>query len=228
MNAADVMTQSVITVTPDTSVVELAKLLVEKNVSAVPVVDGSGALVGIVTEGDLLRRKELASERRHHPIAAFLMSDLALEQEYIQSHGSKASDIMRRHVITAAPTTPLLEIVDLFERHRIKRAPVVENGKLVGIVSRVDLVRALAAIKAAAAPEHVSDRKIRRQLMAELSRQRWSKYHGNNVTVCDGVVHFWGLLSTPAEFDALRVAAERIPGVRGVSDHTVTPPTPVA
>jgi CBS domain-containing protein len=228
MNAADVMTHSVITVTPETSVIEIAQLLVEKNVSAVPVVDGSGTVVGIVTEGDLLRRKELASERRHHPVAAFLMSNLALEQEYIHSHGSKASDIMRHHVITAAPATSLADIVELFEKHHIKRVPIVENGSLVGIVSRVDLVRALAATKPAATPARVSDRKIRRQLIGELSRHRWSRYHGNNVTVGDGVVHFWGLVDTPAEFDALRVAAERIPGVRGVCDHTVSPPTLIA
>jgi CBS domain-containing protein len=228
MNASDVMTQPVITITPDASVIEIARLLAQKNISAVPVVDGVGAMVGIVTEGDLLRRRELGTERHRHPIAALVVMNRVLEEEYVRSHASRAEDIMRRNVICAAPDASLSEVVDLLEKHGVKRVPIVEGGKVVGIVSRADLIRALAAIEPASAPAHVSDRKIRRQLIKELSRHDWSRYHGNKVTVGHGIVHFWGLVQSAAEVEALRVAAETIPGVRGVRDHTVMIPTPIA
>ena len=224
MNAVDVMAQSVVTVAPDSQVGEIAKLLVEKNIGAVPVVDASGTLAGIVTESDLMRRRELGTERHRRPIAAFVASNLTLEEDYIRSRATKASDIMRRNVITAAPATSLSDIVNLFEKHRIKRVPIVENGKLVGIVSRADLVRALAGVEPATAPMRASDRKIQRQLVAELSRHRWGRAHGNAVTVRHGIVHLWGLVETSAEVDAIRIAAEQIPGVRGVQDHTAAPP----
>jgi CBS domain-containing protein len=228
MNAAEVMTHSVITATPDTPVRSIAKLLAEKNIGAAPVIDAHGTVVGIISEGDLLRRKELGTERHRRPLAAFVASNLTLEDEYIRSHASKASDIMRRNVITAAPDTSLSDIVDLFEKHQINRVPIVENGKLVGIIARADLVRAFAAIAPAPAPAHVSDRTIRRQLMTELSQHRWSRYSGNSVTVRDGIVHLWGIVESSTEYDALRVAAEAIPGVRGVRDHTALNPTPIA
>ena len=228
MNAADVMTHSVITVTPDTPVRSIAKLLAEKNIGAAPVIDAHGTLVGIISEGDLLRRKELGTERHRRPLAAFVASNLTLEEEYIRSHASKASDIMRRNVITAAPDASLSDIVDLFEKHQINRVPIVENGKLVGIIARADLVHAFAAMAPAPAPAHVSDRTIRRQLMTELSQHRWSRYSGNSVTVRDGIVHLWGIVESSAEYDALRVAAQGIPGVRGVRDHTALNPTPIA
>jgi CBS domain-containing protein len=228
MNAADVMTHSVITVTPETPVREIAKLMTEKNIGAVPVIDAHGTQVGIISESDLLRRKELGTERHRHPLAAFVASNLTLEEEYIRSHASKASDIMRRKVITAAPDTSLPDIVDLFEKHQITRVPIVENGQLVGIVARADLVRALGTTEPAAAPTHVSDRTIRHQLTTELSRHRWGRYSGNGVTVRHGIVHFWGIVESSAQCDALRVAAEAIPGVRGVRDHTALNPTPIA
>ncbi|MBU6464214.1 MAG: CBS domain-containing protein [Bradyrhizobium sp.] len=223
MNAADIMTQPVITVTPDARMNGIATILVEKNIGAVPVVDANGALVGIVTEGDLLRRKELGTERHRRPIAAFMASNLTLEEDYIRSHAMKASDFMRGNIITAAPSTSLSDIVDLLEKHRIKRIPIVENGKLVGIVSRADLVRALAAVEPST-PEHASDATIRRDLVAELARYRWGRAHGNRITVRNGIVHLWGVVEASTEIDAIRVAAEAIPGVLGVQDHTAVAP----
>jgi CBS domain-containing protein len=129
---------------------------------------------------------------------------------------------METQIVTVAPETPLAEIVDLFEKHRIKRVPVVEDGKLVGMVSRSDLLRALATGYDASAPSvAASDRQIRRQLLAEFDKQRWAPRNRRNIVVRDGVVHFWGLVDSVTQIDAMRVAAEAIPGVRQVRDHTI-------
>ena len=174
------------------------------------------------------RRPGASQGARHRaarrPIAAFVASNQTLEEDYIRSHATKASDIMRRNVISAAPSASLSDIVDLLEKHRIKRIPIVENGKLVGIVSRADLVRALAAVEPSPTPVHASDKQIRRQLMAELARYRWGRAHGNSVTVRHGIVHLWGVVEASTEIGAIRVAAEAIPGVRGVQDHTAVAP----
>ena len=221
MIAADVMTPTVVTAAPETQVGAIAKLLVERDISAVPVVDAGGTIVGIVTEADLMRRKELGTERQRRPLARFFTSNLTIEQEYIRAHAGTAADVMCRDVVTTGPKTPLSEIVDLFEKHRIKRVPIVDGGKLVGIVSRTDIVRALASCPPAVEGARHTDAEIRRRLMKELAHLRWNHRHGNNVLVRDRVVHFWGIVDTPTEFNALRVAAEGIPGVAGVRDHTV-------
>ncbi|HLY55320.1 MAG TPA: CBS domain-containing protein [Stellaceae bacterium] len=221
MIAADIMTQTVVTVTPATTVQAIAKLLIDRDIGAVPVVDAAGAVVGIVTETDLLRRKELGTERQRRPFARFFTSDLVLERDYIRSHAGTASDVMRRDVVTANSAAPLTAIVDLMEKHGIKRVPIVDDGRLVGIVSRTDFVRTLASLPPASDGATHSDTEIRRRLVKELSHLPWNRHHGNNVLVRGGVVHFWGMVNTPTEFDALRVAAESVPGVVGVDNHTV-------
>jgi CBS domain-containing protein len=221
MKAADVMSRGVITVTPDTPVPEIAKLLVERRISAVPVADAAGRLVGLVSEADLLRRREIGTEKQRTRLAAFFTPDYNIEQDYIRAHALKAADVMEADLVTVDPEVSLVAIVDLFEKHGINRVPVVEDDKLVGIVSRADLVRALATWVAPEAAPDASDRHIRRQLLDELAQQRWGRHDGNNIVVKHGIVHFWGLVDSPTEFAALRVAAETIPGVRGVEDHTI-------
>jgi CBS domain-containing protein len=218
MKARDVMVSPVITVHPSTSVQDLARLLLERRISAVPVVDDQGRLVGIVSEGDLLHRSEAGTERRRSWWLRLIAGDDALAADYIKAHARKVSDVMTTQVITAAPETPLDEIAVLLEKNAIKRVPIVENGLIVGIVSRANLIQAVATTRKS--DDHApSDSAIRDKLLAHLKAQPWMHTDLLNVTVSDGVVNLWGVTESETERRAIRVAAETIPGVRGVTDH---------
>jgi CBS domain-containing protein len=227
------MTPHVITVEPETSVQSLARLLCERGISGVPVVGPDEQLVGIVSEGDLLHRAETGTERRiEHRRARWLdtvASDTDLAQEYVKSHGRKVKDVMTTNVISVAETMELADVATLLETKRIKRVPVLRDGKFVGIVSRANLVRALAATKSDPAADAADDdRTIRAQLLAELMGQKWFKTQdwfkiwAADVIVRDRVVHFWlAANQTGEERQALRVAAENIAGVRRVEEHII-------
>jgi CBS domain-containing protein len=229
MRAMDVMTTDVIVVDPDTTVQSLARLLAERGISGAPVVDSSGRLVGIVSEGDLLHRAEIGTAHRHRERRRswwldHFASDLA--REYIKSHGRTVKDIMTRDVMTVTEDIDLGEVAALLEAKRIKRVPVTRDGKVVGIISRANLVRALGASKGAPMREGADDdRTIRARLLAELGREEWAKVWPEDVIVRDRVVHFWLSSDEPEEKkQALRIAAETIPGVRGVEEHVVPAP----
>jgi CBS domain-containing protein len=229
MRAMDVMTTDVITVDPDTTVRALAALLAERGISGAPVVDSSGRLVGIVSEGDLLHRTEIGTARRHRERRrSWWLDDFAsdLARDYIKSHGRTVKDIMTRDVVTVTEDTDLGEVAALLEAKRIKRVPVMRDGKVAGIISRANLVRALGATKGATQSQaEGDDRTIRARLLAELGREEWARVWPEDIIVRDGVVHFW-LSSDESEEkkQALRVAAETIPGVRGVEEHVVPAP----
>lgn len=221
MKASDIMTSPVITVAPDTSVQEIARLLFERRISAVPVLEG-GRLVGMVSEGDLLHRREIGTERREKSGSWWLrlFGPDHSPEDYIKSHARRARDIMTREVVTVGPQASLAEIASLLESRRIKRVPVVDREQVIGIVSRSNLVQALAVQKAAEpATAQDDDDAIRGRLAAELERQPWWRRQVSNVIVADGVVHYWGTYEEDDEREAARVAAENIPGVRGVEDH---------
>jgi CBS domain-containing protein len=230
MRAADVMTTNVVTTGPDTSVQAVATLLSERGISGVPVVDADGRVIGIVSEGDLLHRAETGTERRTERRRArwldTLASDQDLARDYVKSHGRTVKDIMTREVISVAETTALADIADLLETKRIKRVPVIRDGKLVGIVSRANIVRAFAATKSVAATGgDVDDRSIRHMLLAELQGQEWARVWAADIVVKDQAVHLW--LSddqSQEERQALRVAAENTAGVRSVEEHIVPAP----
>ncbi len=218
MKASDVMVRSVITVGPDVSVQAIASTLLEKRISAVPVVDASGRLIGIVSEGDLFRRAEAGTDRRRSWWLEALTSAQFLAAEFGKAHGQKASDVMTRDVITAKPDTPLREIADMLERHGIKRVPIVEGDRLVGLVSRANLLQALAARGQFAPGAETGDEALRQEIEARLNAQPW----GNrtiNVLVNSGVVDLWGLVDNAEEKKAVRVLAEGVPGVRSVNDN---------
>lgn len=228
MRATDVMTTQVITVGPETSVQELATVLSERAISGVPVIDAEGRLVGIVTEGDLLHREETGTEYRteHRRSRWFeaLASDRELARDYVKSHGRKVKDIMTHDVITVSDTTELADIANLLETRRIKRVPVVRDGKLVGIVSRANLVRALAATPREPASEG-DDRSMRAKLLTKLSAQEWANIWAADIIVRDKIVHLWFSSDQPdEERQAVRIAAENVPGVRQVEQHIVPAP----
>ncbi len=221
MNAADVMTGDVVTVRDDTPVLQVVRLLLARGISGVPVVDDKAIVVGILSEGDLLRRAELGTEKTRGSWTEFFTGTATLAEEYVRSHGTLARDIMTREVISVQHDTPLADIADLMEEHGIKRVPVLNGDKLVGIVTRSNLLRAFASLASTKAPTPTDDAAIREALLAELARQPWSRRSENSVVITDGVVHLWGLVTLPEEQRALQLAAESIPGVKAVRNHMI-------
>ena len=221
MNAADVMSADVVTVRDDTPVLQVVRLLLGRGISGVPVVDGKDTVVGILSEGDLLRRAELGTEKTRGSWKEFFTGTATLAADYVHAHGTIARDIMTHEVVCVQRDTPLAEVADLMEAHSIKRLPVLDGDKLVGIVSRANLLRAFASIAPAEAPGPTDDAAIRAALLAELARQPWSRRTENSVVVTDGVVHLWGLVTQPEELRALQLAAERTPGVKAVKNHMI-------
>ena len=220
MRAAEIMTTKVMTVGENASVAEVAKLLAEHGISAVPVVDTDNRVIGMVSEGDLLHRTETGTEQRRSWWLEMMASTNQLAGDYVKSHSANVKDVMTRDVISVTDTTTLADIAILLEANRINRVPVVRDGKLVGIVSRANLVRALAmSTREPSSSAEVDDRTIRDELLAELRAQKWAEISPANVTVKDGVVHLWSSYLSEQERRGLVVAAENIPGVRRVEEH---------
>lgn len=230
MRAIEVMTPNVITVDPDLSVRELAALLSQRGISGVPVVDTSGQMVGIVSEGDLLHRTELGTEKSDKRRSSWWLEHYASElaQDYIKSHGRTVNDIMTRDVVTVGEETSLADVATLLETRRIKRVPVMRGNQIVGIISRSNLVRALgAAVGSAIAEANAGeDRVIRTQLLTKLQQEQWAAtLWAQDIIVSNGIVHLWFGSDEPEERrHATRVAAENIVGVRGVEEHVVPVP----
>ena len=221
MNASDVMTREILSIGPDTTVAEAIRTMLDNRISGLPVIDEAGRLVGILTEGDLMRRGETGTERRRPRWLEILMGPGRLAGEYVRTHGRKVDGIMTRDVVSVTPDTPLKEVVELMERRRIKRVPVLDGDVLVGILSRADLLRALlGALEEKPAPT-TSDEEIRERILAELARTAWVPRDGVTITVEKGVVALNGVILDEKERGALRVAAENVPGVRAVEDHLV-------
>jgi CBS domain-containing protein len=176
MKAIDIMTQNVITTTPEASVDEAVRLMLGHNISGLPVVGNTGTVVGIVTEGDLLRRTETGTERQRARWLEFLIAPGLLAEEYKRSHGRKVGEVMTAATISVTAQTPLAEVVALMESRRVKRLPVVENGRLIGIVSRADLLRVLAEMLPKSSVGPISDADIRRRVLAEISKQSWAPH----------------------------------------------------
>jgi CBS domain-containing protein len=220
MKASDVMTRKVLTVRPETSVANAIQVMLDNNVSGLPVLD-NGKVVGILTEGDLLRRSETGTERHRPRWLEILMGPGRMAGEYVRAHGRRVKEIMTADLVSVAGDTPLDEVVGLMERRRIKRVPVIEGEALVGVVSRLDLLRALLRAIEAQHSEDGSDDEIHEQILAELAKAAWVPRDGLSITVKDGVVDLNGVILEEKEREALRVVAENVPGVRAVEDHLV-------
>ncbi len=222
MNVADVMTRTVISVTPETTIAEVAQLMLHHRISGLPVVDPGGAVVGVVTEGDFLRRIETGTERRHSGWLEFLIAPGRLAEEYAHANARKVGEVMTRDVVAVAPEEPLAEVVRLMERHHIKRLPVIEKGRLVGIVSRANLVQALLHNLSEPAGQAVAgDAEIRERIRAEIAKQPWGPRASVDVRVASGIVELYGSITDERERAALKVLAENAAGVQAVEDHLV-------
>lgn len=222
MKAADIMTRQVITIGPDATVAEAAQRMLENRISGLPVCDGTGRLVGVISEGDLLRRAETGTVRRASWWLAMLAGHAPTQAaDYTKSHGRTVRDTMSSSIISATEETPLEEVVRMMETNRIKRVPVLRDGKLVGIISRANLLHVLASIAPDVAPAADDDRTLRGRILEKLRAEPWAPEISDNIVVRNGVVHLWGSVRTDSQRDALRVAAETTPGVKQVENHLV-------
>ena len=225
MQAKDVMTTEVVTVSPATTVQEIARTMVERRISAVPVVDDSGKLVGIVSEGDLMRRAETGTERTRSWWLRLLGDEKQEARDYVKAHGRQARDVMTADVVTVADDTPISEVAGILERARIKRAPVLRDDKVVGIVSRANLLHGLAAYQPAAAPAE-SDRALRQAVLDAIA-EIGIGHHFINVIVKDGAVQLWGTVWSEDERRAISVAVESVPGVKAIDNHVAVLPATI-
>jgi CBS domain-containing protein len=219
MKAKDIMTTAVVTVDPKSTIAQAIRLMLQRKISGLPVVDAAGHVVGMVTEGDLLRRAETGTERHRPRWLEFLLGPGYLAEEYTHTHGRKVEEVMTPSPVTAGEDTSLDEIVRLMEKRQIKRVPIMRGERLVGIVSRANLLHALAGLSHELKPASQGDISIREQLLQHLNSQLWAPVGTLDITVRDGVVDLWGAITDERERQALIVAAENVPGVKMVRDH---------
>lgn len=227
MQAKDVMTTDVVTVSPDTPVRDIAALFLKHRISGVPVINGTGAILGMVSEGDLMHRPELGTDQQRRSWwLRMLRSHEEEARAYVKVHGVRAADVMTRYVVTVEEDASLADIANTLEHHHIKRAPVVHDDRLVGIVSRADLLRGMAARRPdTGGPTLTGDRAIRERFQNELADLGMASSPYIRVVVSDGVIHLWGLTESEDELRALRVVAEAVPGTRSVDMHVSAMPS---
>jgi CBS domain-containing protein len=221
MNVSDVMTARVISVLPSAGIGDAIQLMLDNRISGLPVVDAAGRLVGIVTEGDLLRRAETGTTRQRAPWLQLLLSPGRLADEYVHTHGRRVDEVMTCDVVSTTESTALDTVVHLMEKHGIKRLPVVREGKVVGIISRANLLHALVALCVVPERNEAIDSVIRQRILNEVQREPWGPRYSIDVVVRHGRVDLWGALFEERERQALRVVAENVPGVKEVHDHMV-------
>jgi CBS domain-containing protein len=219
MKTMDVMTHCVVSIVPGASIRDAIARMISHQVSGMPVIDADGKLVGIVTESDFLRRAEMHTEAPPRRWLE-LISRASTADEYARSHGRSVSDVMSTDVITVRPETALAEVVRLMEEHGIKRIPVTEDGRVVGIVSRADLMTALGeSLMKPKQPASSDDQSIRHQILSEMKRQSWCPVHSLEVKVRNGVVELKGTIFDERQRRALSVLVGNVDGVRGTRDH---------
>ena len=218
MRAHQIMTRSVITTSPDTTILEAAKTMLQHHVSGLPVVDAAGKLVGIVSEGDFIRRSEIGTQRKRGRWLKFLLGAGVAATDYVHEHGRKVSEVMTTDPITVVEDATLEQIVTSMETNGVKRLPVMGGDRLVGIVSRANLLQAVASLVREIPDPPADDDHIRSRVIAAIEKNDWSPY-GLNVIVRDGIVHLSGVITDESSRQAAMVAAENVAGVSKVHDH---------
>lgn len=219
MRAAQVMTTDVISIASDATIFDAAEVLVGTGVSALPVVDGRGCMIGILSEADLIRRSEIGTEPRKSWYHRMFADDTAAAKEYVALHSRRVTDVMTKSVVSVQEDDTLGKIADLMAEHKVKRVPVLRGDEVVGMVSRSNLLRALLSRDPQVQQSPSSDDQIRRDVEAVVAKQPWTSPWPTNVLVNAGVVHLWGFVQSDAAVDAYRVAAENVPGVTKVRNH---------
>jgi len=220
MRAKDIMTTGVVSISSEASIQEAAQLMLDNHISGLPVVNDAGEPVGLISEGDLMHRSEIGTQRKRTWWLRLFASPSEEAHDYVREHARKVEDVMSKKVITIEEETSLADIAQVLEKGGIKRVPVVHDGKLVGIVSRANLLRALASFRPEAAPAPSSDdRSLRTAVIKTLESKEWASHGALNVMVNDGVVEVWGWVESDDERRALLLAAEEVPGVKQVVDH---------
>jgi len=219
MKAHEIMSRQVVSVTPDNTLVDLANLMLEKRFSGVPVITAKGKLVGMITEGDCMRRVETGTEKKRSFWRSLLADPEGRAENYIREHGRKVSEVMTRNPITVGEETDVSEIIHLMEKHQVKRVPVVKGGTVVGIVSRANIVQAVASVLREGVEGKDSDAKIRDKVLDALAELPWPAKTFVTVTVKDGVVDLWGAFTAFRQDESAIVAAENVPDVKGVHNH---------
>jgi CBS domain-containing protein len=219
MRVSDVMTRNVVSIRSDDTILKAARLMLQNRISGLPVVDAEGGLIGMVTEGDFLRRAEINTARRRPKWIEFLLGPGRLADEFTRASGRRVQEVMTQGPVTVAEDASLATAVELMERNRIKRLPVVRDGKIVGIISRANLVRALVSLPQAGEAPAGGDAAIRDQVLAAFVAQPWAPRI--DVTVKDGIVDLWGTITDDRERKACVIVAENVGGVRQVRDHIV-------
>ena len=218
MRAHQIMTRSVITIAPDASILEAAKTMLQHHVSGLPVVDAAGKLVGIVSEGDFIRRGEIGTQRKRGRWLTFLLGAGATAADYVHEHGRKVSDVMTSDPVSVTEDATLEEIVNAMETNGVKRLPVMKDGKLAGIVSRANLLQAVAGLSRDIPDPTADDDHIRSRVIAAIENNDWSPF-GLNVIVRNGIVHLSGVITEERSRQAAMVAAQNVAGVQKVHDH---------
>ena len=221
MIVADVMTRNVISIAPEATIVDAVNVMLSHRISGLFVVDAAGELAGVVTEGDLLRRDELGTERGRPWWLKLLVSPARQAADFTRAHGRHVRDVMTRDVISVADDAPLETVVATMEKLRIKRVPVTKDNHVIGVVSRADLLRALLGRVRGAEPVRNDDTAIRTAILDTLEKQSWAPMTTLNVTVAKGIADIWGTITNEPERNAIRVVVENTPGVRAVHDHLV-------
>ena len=218
MRAHQIMTRSVVTVSPETTIVDAANLMLQRHVSGLPVLDASGKLVGIVSEGDFIRRSEIGTGRKRGRWLRFILGPGQSASDFVHEHGRKVFEVMTKSPLTITEDTALAEIVELMEKNNVKRLPVVRGDKVVGIVSRANLLQAVASLAREVPDPTADDDHIRSRIIDALEKNDWCPF-GLNVVVRDGIVHLSGVITEERARAAAIVAAETIEGVKKVHDH---------
>jgi CBS domain-containing protein len=218
MRAHQIMTRPVVTVSPEATIVEAANIMLQRHISGLPVVDSAGKLVGMVTEGDLIRRPEIGTQKKRGRWLGFLTGPGKLAEDFVHEQGRRVGEVMTKSPLTVTEETSLAEIADLMEKNNVKRLPVTQGDTLVGIVSRANLLQAVASLARTIPDPTADDDHIRNRLIAALQKQDWCPF-GLNVIVRDGIVHLSGVITDERSRQAAVVAAENVDGVKKVHDH---------
>jgi CBS domain-containing protein len=218
MRAHQIMTRPVITVTPETTILDAANTMLQKHVSGLPVVDAAGKLVGIISEGDFIRRSEIGTQRKRGRFLKFILGPGREAADFVHEHGRKIAEIMTPEPLTIGEETTLEEIVRLMEKHNVKRLPVVRGDKIVGIVSRSNLLQAVASLAHEIPDPTADDDHIRNRVIDALAKNDWCPF-GLSVVVRDGIVHLSGVITEERSRQAAIVGAENVTGVKKVHDH---------